>query len=256
MTEFYKAPRMIDGKYKYVVIDDNRKIVNRYPTKEELKKLGNEPYYKKVNRPKEYPNEEMLNCLIQFYEENERPPSQNDFSNNPEYPSYITYRSRFGSWSNALKLVGLDADSMVRKGFVETNHQKARLSELKVIDHFKNEPIDLAGENCLSPCDGICPNGKTYDVKSSKLYRGEYYDFSIRNKYREEIEIYYFLAFNEDYTILEHTWRVPGETVDEDRFYIAKHIIKIYNSKSRDIGSMKKYDITDRIKEIINEKVK
>lgn len=45
-------------------------------------------------------------------------------------------------------------------------------------------------------------NGKPRKVivKDGKIY----WDFSTRNRYKEEIEIYYFVAFNEDWTKLEH----------------------------------------------------
>lgn len=197
-------------------------------------------------------DEELLDSLTSFERKNGRAPIQKDFENNPDYPSVRPYITRFGSWANALKLVELDVDSMVRKGIVENSKQKARLSEIKVIEHFKRKPVDLAGDNCCSPCDGICPNGKTYDVKSSKLHKGKYYYFHTRNKYKEEIEIYYLLGFNEDYTILEHAWRVPGEIVEKDSFIIAKIS---YTRNSRCVESMKEYEITDRIKDTINEKV-
>ena len=98
----YKAPRLVDGKYKNVIVDESGKMVNRNPTKEELKGLESEPYQQKRST---YTNEELLNYLIKFYKENGRPPAQNDFKNNHKYPSYKTYKRAFGSWSNALKLV-------------------------------------------------------------------------------------------------------------------------------------------------------
>lgn len=145
-----------------------------------------------LGKRRKYTDEELLYYPAQFYEKYGRVHVRRDFENNHEYPYYKTYARRFGSWSNVLKLVGLDVDSIVDKGVLETNQQKARLAEIKVINHFKQRPIDLTGENCNSSCDGICPNGKTYDVKSSKIYTGGYYRFTTRNKYKEEIELYYF----------------------------------------------------------------
>lgn len=115
------------------------------------------------------------------------------------------------------------------------------------LDHFnfKKNSVDLAGENKLSPCDGICPNGKTYDVKSAKLIerneRSSYWVWATTNKYKEEIEIYYLLAFNKDWTKLEHVWRVDGEMIEEDYFSInmqCKH-----TDCRRDVESMKEYEI-------------
>ena len=100
---------------------------------------------------------------------------------------------------------------MTKKGILDTSQQKARLLEMYVIEHFGNKIIDLSGENQNNPCDGICPKGKIYDVKSSKLHSGKYSLFHTRNKFREEIEYYYLGAFNSDWTKLEHVWRVPGE---------------------------------------------
>ena len=102
---------------------------------------------------------------------------------------------------------------MVKKGVLVTNLQKGRFGEIIIRDHFKHHDsnadllsrrvtvnaIDLAGENSHSPCDGICPNGMYYDVKSSGLHIGGYWKFGTNNKYKDKIEIYYFLAFNEDY---------------------------------------------------------
>ena len=144
-----------------------------------------------------------------------------------------------------MKLVELDIDSTVKKGVLTTNQQKARLSEIIIRDHFEKHPVDSAGENYLSPCDGICPNGKTYDVKGSKLYEDKYYHFVTKNRYKEEIEIYYFLAFDDDYTKLKHGWRVPGEIVENDRF-----IIGLTRNCRYSIDNMKKYDITDKLKDI------
>lgn len=190
---------------------------------------------KRIVTPK-YTDEELLNSLIQFYNETGRVPIENEFG----IPSCTTYQRRFGSWSNALKFVGLDVDTMVKKGILDTVDQKARKAEIMVRNHFKNNPIDLSGYNKLSPCDGICPNGKTYDVKGSSLleYKGWlYWLFNISNKHKEKIEIYYFLAFSIDYTKLKYAWRVPGEMVKKD-FYI---------SVSRAESDMKEYDITNKL---------
>ena len=73
---------------------------------------------------------------IQFYEENGRPPTVGDFTNNPEYPGFAIYQRRFGSWENALKPIRLDTDSMARKGVVKTENQKARLVEIFVKEHL------------------------------------------------------------------------------------------------------------------------
>lgn len=307
MKNKYTSVRLIDGKPRKVIVDENGKIINRNPSKEELKSLEKEQYtgHKKYtenqlleflrkfeiekgrvpverdfmnnhkypsswiyydrfgtwNKALEmaglddneflYKESELLNFLRQYYEKNGRPPTARDFANDPEYPSPEPYKRRFGSWSKALKLVELDVDTMVKKGILDTSQQKARL-QMYVIEHFENKPIDLSGENQNSSCDGICPKGMIYDVKSSKLHSQKCYIlhsqkcyiFHTRNKFREEIEYYYFGAFNSDWTKLEHIWRVPGEIVEKDYF-----VANMYGGEFN-IGNMKEYEITDKFKDM------
>ncbi len=253
---YYTSIRSIDSNkrttkavLRKVIVDENGKIVNRNPSKEELKGLQIEQYDKRCE-PKEYnpkyTDKELLDYLKVFYEEYGRVPVKRDFNNNPRYPNFATYQTRFRSWSNALKLVGFDVESMVKKGVIETPLQKARLTEIMVLNHFKQHPVDLAGENCNSHCDGICPNGKIYDVKSSKFYTDKMrWAFVTRNKYKEEIEIYYLLAFNSDRTKLEYAWRIPGEIVESDQFHVGLNTNYEFNVKN-----MKEYDITDKFNSI------
>lgn len=241
-NHIYTGIRILDKKQKKVIVDLFGDIINRNPTKEELKDLRPELSRQEMSNDKDI----LLEFLRYFNDKEGRPPSENDFKHNRKRPSYMSYVNMFGNWNSALKQVELDVDSMVKKGTIMTNDQKARFAELKIIDHFKHHPIDLAGKNKNNPYDGICPNGNIYDVKSSKLYKignRYHYQFATNNKYKDEIEIYYFLGFNEDYTILEHAWRIPGEMVDGNYFYIASRITKIYNNNTRDIESMKRYII-------------
>lgn len=313
MTKLYKSYRIIDGKPRWIIVDENGNIVNKNPTKEELKGLekfhqkdgrrcrsrpgarytheellecligfvkenGRVPVASDFNNNPEYPNfatyqihfgswnkaleiglnikrekyasekytnEELLNYLRLFEKDNGRPPIVEDFINNPKYPSFATYRIRFGSWINSLKLAGLDVDLMGRQG----NSYRGRQAEITIINHFKNKPTDLSGENYHSPCDGICPNGVTYDVKSSKLNGGKYYQFGIRNKYKDKIQIYYLLAFNEDYTKLIYVWRIPALIVArKDTFYVG-----LSSSYEFNVENMKEYKITDKIKDILKD---
>lgn len=232
----YKSYRFVDRKARWIIVDESEKIINRNPSKYELKGLEKEP----TKKYKLCTDEELLYYLIQFYEENGRIPVMTDFENNHEYPHSSTYIKRFGSWIAALKFVGLDVDLMGK----QCDSYRGRIAEIKVINHFKQHPIDLAGENCNSPCDGVCPNGKTYDVKSSKLRIGGYYSFSTTNKYKDEIEIYYFLGFNEDWTKLMYAWRVPGDIVEGTMFHIG---LNSWSHTKFTVENMKEYDITDKI---------
>jgi len=248
MTE-YKSYRFIDGKARWIIVDENGNIINIDPSKDELKGLEKEVY--KQNKREKYTGSELLNYLKDFYQKYGRVPTQKDFDNNSKYPSATTYIRHFRSWSNSLKLVGMDLDTRVKQGNLETESEKGRWAELIVIEHFKNNPVDLSGKNYKSPCDGICPNGMNYDVKSSKLdiYRRRW-KYYISNMYKEDIEIFYFLAFNEDYTKLLHVWRVPGDIVESNYFTVMMDNATIGN----DVESIKKFEITEKFNSIILKK--
>jgi len=252
----YKSKRPIGGKSPiWVVVNETGKMINRNPSKDELKGLKGFPkenYKVNYHQPKKYTDEELLNYLTQFYKKYGRPPTEKDFTNNSEYPSYTTYVLRFGSWPKTLKIVGLDLESIVKKGIVETTNQKGRFGEILIRDHFDKYPIDLAGENSHSHCDGICPNGKFYDVKSSKLaeHKGSlYWVFNTNNKYKDKIEIYYFIAFNENYSELIYAWRVTAwKAINKDSIYVGLKSNYEFNVKN-----MKEYDITDKIRDVLME---
>jgi len=234
----YRSYRIIDEKPRWVIVDDNGDIINKNPNKEELKNL--EDYKKRPNE--RYTDRYMLDCLKKFYEETGRIPTSRDLINNPRYPGITAYVKRFKGFDNALKLAGLDISTTAKNGILQDTNRKGRLFEIIVREHFENKPKDL-GEKHDSPCDGICPKGKNYDAKSSKLYDGGYYSFNTRNKHREEIEYYYFGAFSKNWEELEYAWRVPGEMVDKDYF-----VVGMTKNWEHNIHNMKKYDIIDTLK--------
>jgi len=65
MTEHYKSYRIIDGKPRWVIVDETSKIVNRNPSKDELKGLKTEPRFFR-DTIKKYTDRELLNYLIKF----------------------------------------------------------------------------------------------------------------------------------------------------------------------------------------------
>jgi CRISPR/Cas system CSM-associated protein Csm4 (group 5 of RAMP superfamily) len=239
----YKTHGIIDGKVRQIIVDENGSITNKKPSKEDLNKLDVDEYKRSYNS--RYTDKELINYLMKFYEENGRIPVAKDFQNDSRYPHLSTYQRHFGSWQNALRIAGLDIDSMVNKGVLENNTQKGRYGEIKVLNHFKQHPIDLSGNNSISHCDGICPNGMLYDVKSAAISKSGYY-FRTANKFKEEIEIYYLLAFNENYQKLDYGWRIPGELAERNGFYVGQ----TYNSEYN-IQNLEEYDITDKIKDIL-----
>lgn len=185
---------------------------------------------------------ELLEYLIQFWKENGRAPTKMDFINNPKYPSPRTYQLCFGSWSKALKLVGLDVDSMIMKGIIENDQQKARLFELLVLKYHKGKAIDVSGDNCRNPVDGICPKGQIYDVKSSSLRHSKYFCFHLTQK--GGVDFYYLGAFDKEYKTILHVWRIPGNFTDESFIIIG------VDNCTYNFENMRKYEITDKFKDI------
>lgn len=197
-----------------------------------------------VNMFTKLSDKEMLEYLKLFYKKNRRTPRMKDFECNPNYPSCNVYVSRYGSWQNALKLVDLDIDSMVNNGIVETNQQKGRLSEICIRDSFLGESIDLSGDNCQSPFDGICPKGDIYDVKSSKLYATYgFWQFGLGNEQRDEIIWIFLVARDEYHKKILHVWMIPGDLTDKANMTIGINCNYRYN-----IENMKEYEITHKFK--------
>lgn len=99
----YVSIRWINGKKRKVIVDAYGNIINRIPTKEELKCLKGEPSRRVLCTNKEY----LIGYMKQFYDENRRIPICDDFSNNHKYPSFNTYINVFRSWNGAIKDAGL-----------------------------------------------------------------------------------------------------------------------------------------------------
>lgn len=191
-----------------------------------------------------YTEEELLESLKRFERDNGRAPVAADFRNNPEFPNISTYVRVFGSWENALKLVGLDTVSMVRKGIINNSSQKARLFELQVKEYLGEESIDLSGKNRNNPYDGICPEGP-YDAKSSKLYYGKYWFLHFDNVQKSKIQKYYIGLFDKNFKKLLYVLETSTWDIMED---IEKEFMLIYlkGNYRYTIENMKKYDITEK----------
>jgi hypothetical protein len=160
-------------------------------------------------RSMDYTDDELLDLLKKYYEKYGKIPSMTDIKRNPDYPSQATYQNHFGSWSNALKLVGFDVDSMVKEGNVSSSYHKARLTELLVFNSFqeKHKAVDLSGKNPNSIFDGLCPRGMSYDVKSASL-KADGLRYHFRNKEFDKIEYFYLVAVNEEYTKIYYIWLI------------------------------------------------
>jgi hypothetical protein len=195
----------------------------------------------------QYADEELLNELRRFEKEHGRPPTEEDFRNNPKYRGYpnpSTYIRHFGSWFNALIKAELNIDLMGP----QCSSFRGRQAEIAILYHLENRPIDLSGKNWKSYCNAVDQNDGPYDVKSSQLYKNTHYLFHTENEDKDDdneaIRWYYFVALNDDNTI-KYVWKVPGEMVENDAFIIG---INSWSRREFTIENMKEYDITDKFK--------
>lgn len=132
MTE-YKSVRLIDGKPRKVIVDENGNIMNRNPSKDKLKYLEKEFYENR--QPNRYTNEELLEYLRQFYETKGKIPIEVDFTRGSRFPSYGTYIIRFGSWKNCLQIAGLIGP------YIEESLEETMIFGSNEYTNYKTEPV-------------------------------------------------------------------------------------------------------------------
>lgn len=153
----------------------------------------------------------LIEILRKWAKQNNRIPVHSDLRRAQGLLSANTFVCYFGSWVEALRAANLHVKN--------SKSEDGREAEKLVAESCSC--IDLASRDRNSWCDGICPKGKTYDVKSSKLIRGSqnhgheyfYWSFLFGNKYKSKIDYYFLLGFNEDLTKLLRSWLVPGNVV-------------------------------------------
>lgn len=150
----YKSYRIIDGKPKWVIEDENRNIVDKDPINEQLKGLEKFPEKDGRSNPKQKKsNSELLEYLRQFEKENGRIPTVNEFNENPRYPNGGIYFKKFGGWNNALNLARINIKS--KRRIVEIVGRNSTREQLRIID--KDETVDHSNTKCCK-----CGKNETY----------------------------------------------------------------------------------------------
>ncbi|MFA7030583.1 MAG: hypothetical protein WC179_09930 [Candidatus Cloacimonadaceae bacterium] len=76
-----------------------------------------------VNNFTEYTPELLISELYRFIEENDRIPTFNDMCGNNGYPHATTYSSYFGSWTNAVKVAGIDKKDFMKTHLISELHR-------------------------------------------------------------------------------------------------------------------------------------
>lgn len=99
----FTSIRLTDDKQKKVIVNICGDIINRNPTKYELKDTTKHLSTKEILKlPEDEMKKYLLEFLIYFYEKERRTPLAKDFTKNPKYPSFATYQRVFENWNNAI----------------------------------------------------------------------------------------------------------------------------------------------------------
>lgn len=96
-------------------------------------------------------NEELLEYIRKFVRENDRLPVYDDFNKNPVYPCYDVFKERFGNFTNAIGLAGVNdtyeklpfGTKISYKGYVFKSHKEFQIGRILVDNNigFKQEPL-------------------------------------------------------------------------------------------------------------------
>lgn len=118
----------------------------------------------------------MLNYVKDFYHKNRRVPTCKDFDKNSEYPSFITYQKRFGSWENALLLTGI---------YIEKN-EKDYIDDNKIRCVVEDDLLDI-----LSYAD----------IKNIiRMERERKYNIQYEKQYKRQLNKQHNIKYNRKYT--------------------------------------------------------
>lgn len=153
--------RAIDvrNKYKKVIIDDEGKVINENPTKEDLRDL---PKYISTTREiTKLPEEKCKRYLVEFIRhwnrKNRSTPKIEDFDK--RYPSSKTYQKVFKSWNNAIKEAGLVPNHAGRQTGIYTYTDEELLEyQIKWYEEYGEPPTARDFMHNLK-----YPNFSTYD---------------------------------------------------------------------------------------------
>lgn len=198
----------------------------------------------KPNEPNKavYTKDMCTDAIKRFVKQNGRIPTESDFTDNIDYPSDSTIWRLFGSWNKAIEDSGFD---------VSNENHKGRLGEIQTINEFRKEgAVDLSGQNRHSTCDGQCPKGELYDVKSASLRHYKQYQtnthdgwgwaYSISEKQLKEASYLFLRAYEtSDFNKPpKYKWRIPIEILNN-----RKSLFVYKNDNGRFyIKNMKKYE--------------
>jgi hypothetical protein len=188
-----------------------------------------------------YTREYLIQWLKDFVLREGRVPTQLDLVNTKDAPSTTAFRNHFDTLANAKIVAGIDVSHY------ET--VKGRKAELEILKLFTQDgAIDMSGINWHSIFDGITPDGKTYDVKSSSLlstiYNTQRWQFALTHK--DAVYYFYLVAYDAEHKKILYIWRIPSSEINN------KYHIDIGNNTDS-INKYAKYELRSLIDNKIQE---
>lgn len=256
MINQYRTYRFVDGKARWIIVDENEKIINRNPSKEELKGLEKEIYFKK----KYNETNTCDRCGIDFDIATGHPHrEQNKERNWTEkwlcQGCYYKERYKNGNTNNNLikslanhRTNNLDPNSATGKGnlFQElTCRWRSTISTIPIEDLNKkldnyHSPIDHTLDSELGT---IQTQGRFYD---SRNRRWGFY--GLEREWEKEFNNMICYCASKDGKIIERLYIFPKNEI-EDRTGIS-----IYKNPSRCEPWYEQYRVTDeKTLELVNK---
>lgn len=235
----YKSDRIIDGRHRTVIVDETEtgtKIVNRNPTKEELKGLEEEPYIRKIIKkyngkntcPRIRDGDECGNELKSGHAHRERDKEGNwtgrwicDKCRKIEY--HKEYRERSDCYNNIIKSVAnrrincLDPNSAQAKGDISQT----------ITCYVHNvKDLNLENDNYCSPIDHSRHPVLGILQSKGRLYNSleKYWHASISNEHGKEFDNLIFYCYDKNMKIIIRVYIFPKDEI------IKRTSICIYNN--------------------------
>ncbi len=249
--EQYKSYRMIDGKGKWVVTDENEKIINRNPSKEELKGL-------KEEKPKGNGNYNSTNTCYRCKEKG----IETKLVPKKARREYNKEGKWTGRWLCNKCWQNFDPDSRtnIRKSLANrrTGNQNPNSNQTKG-DNFQEltciwrstistipvEDLNKKLDNYRSPIDhsrdselGIPQTkGKLYDHINRQWKFGD-----LKREWNKKFDVMIFYCASKDGKIIERIYIIPFEKEIKDK---RKGITILKNLTYKGCGWYEKYRVTD-----------
>jgi len=237
----YKSCRFIDGKVIWVIVDKIGGIIDRNPSKKQLKSAI---IKKRVGRQDFKSDVEYQDDLIR----------RRGFDSRAEYLDDLAKKDGYIDRKERLRECNYD----VRRCLPMSENKDCSLylgvhTAERVLAHvFKKENVERM-PNGHKGYDFICGKGKKVDVKSSSLYIGNEWIFAIKcNKIAEQ---FLLLAFGERHYNDENPkpmqlWLIPNDVIIRNREFWDRTGIQIKNTPEG-LREFEKYELKEGLEHII-----